>query len=144
MEQCSSGQPPTANRQPLIRMAEQVQESATALDAAKLVAAVAIAAAGIAAFYVLGDLPIWLRWIIVLAAFVAATFVGLQSFQGKTFWAFVQSSRIELRKVVWPTTQETWQVTLVVLVMVVVLGLFFWGLDTILGLLTRWLTSQGS
>jgi preprotein translocase subunit SecE len=144
MEQCSSGQPPTANRQPLIRMAEQVQESATALDVAKLVAAVAIAAAGIAAFYVLGDLPIWLRWIIVLAAFVAATFVGLQSFQGKTFWAFVQSSRIELRKVVWPTTQETWQVTLVVLVMVVVLGLFFWGLDTILGLLTRWLTSQGS
>jgi preprotein translocase subunit SecE len=144
MEQRSSGQPPTANRQPLIRMAEQVQESATALDVAKLVAAVAIAAAGIVAFYVFGDLPIWLRWIIVLAAFVAATFVGLQSFQGKTFWAFVQSSRIELRKVVWPTTQETWQVTLVVLVMVVVLGLFFWGLDTILGLLTRWLTSQGS
>ena len=105
--------------------------------------AVAIAAAGIAAFYLLADLPIWLRWIIVLAAFVAATFVGLQSFQGKTFWTFVQSSRIELRKVVWPNRQETWQVTLVVFVMVIVLGLFFWGLDTLLGLLTRWLTSQG-
>jgi preprotein translocase subunit SecE len=124
-------------------MAEQVQQNATALDAAKLVAAVAIAAAGIAGFYVLADLPIWLRWIIVLAAFVAGTFVSLQSFQGKNFWAFVQSSRVELRKVVWPNRQETWQVTLVVIVMVIVLGLFFWGLDTLLAFLTRWLTGHG-
>ena len=124
-------------------MAEQVQESATALDAAKLVAGVAIAAAGIAGFYLLGDLPIWARWILVLAAFLAASFVALQSFQGKTFWAFVQSSRVELRKVVWPNRQETWQVTLVVIVMVIVLGLFIWGLDTLLAFLTRWLTGHG-
>jgi preprotein translocase subunit SecE len=124
-------------------MAEQVQENATALDAAKLVAGVLVAAAGIAGFYLLADLPIWLRWIIVLGAFVAATFVALQSYQGKTFWSFVQSSRVELRKVVWPNRQETWQVTLVVFVMVIVLGLFFWGLDTLLSFLTRWLTSQG-
>ena len=124
-------------------MAEQVQDNATALDAAKLVAGVAIAAAGIAGFYLLVDLPIWLRWIIVLAAFAVAALVALQSFQGKTFWSFVQSSRVELRKVVWPNRQETWQVTLVVFVMVVILGLFFWGLDTLLSFLTRWLTSQG-
>ncbi len=124
-------------------MAEQVQENATALDAAKLAAGVAVAAAGIAGFYLLVGLPIWLRWIIVLAAFVAAVFVALQSSQGKAFWAFVQSSRVELRKVVWPNRQETWQVTLVVFVMVIVLGLFFWGLDTLLSFLTRWLTSAG-
>ncbi len=124
-------------------MAEQVQENATALDAAKLAAGVAVAAAGIAGFYLLVGLPIWLRWIIVLAAFVAAVFVALQSSQGKSFWAFVQSSRVELRKVVWPNRQETWQVTLVVFVMVIVLGLFFWGLDTLLSFLTRWLTSAG-
>jgi preprotein translocase subunit SecE len=55
----------------------------------------------------------------------------------------VQSSRVELRKVVWPTSQETVQVTIVVFVMVIVLGLFFWGLDSVLGLLTRWLTGHG-
>jgi preprotein translocase subunit SecE len=124
-------------------MTEHVQENATALDAAKLVAGVAIAAAGIAGFYLLAELPIWLRWIVVLAAFAAAVFVALQSYQGRTFWAFVQSSRVELRKVVWPNRQETWQVTLVVFVMVIVLGLFFWGLDTLLSFLTRWLTGQG-
>ncbi|GFE85010.1 protein translocase subunit SecE [Steroidobacter agaridevorans] len=124
-------------------MTDQVQENATALDALKLAAGVVILAAGIAGFYLLVDLPIWLRWIIVLAALIAGALVSLQSYQGKTFWQFVQSSRVELRKVVWPSTQETWQVTLVVFVMILVLGLFFWGVDTLLGFLTKWLTGRG-
>lgn len=124
-------------------MTDQVQENATALDALKLAAGVVILAAGIAGFYLLGDLPIWLRWIIVLASLIAGALVSLQSYQGKTFWQFVQSSRVELRKVVWPSTQETWQVTLVVFVMILVLGLFFWGVDTLLGFLTKWLTGRG-
>ena len=124
-------------------MTDQVQENATALDALKLAAGVVILAAGIAGFYLLSDLPIWLRWIMVLASLVVGALVSLQSYQGKTFWQFVQSSRVELRKVVWPSTQETWQVTLVVFVMIVVLGLFFWGVDTLLGFLTKWLTGRG-
>ena len=124
-------------------MTEQVQQGATALDAAKLAAGVAILAAGIAGFYVLVEQPIWLRWILVLAALAVGTLVSLQSHQGKQFWAFVQSSRVELRKVVWPNRQETMQVTIVVFAMIIVLGLFFWGLDSILGLITRWLAGRG-
>jgi preprotein translocase subunit SecE len=125
-------------------MTEQVQQqSATALDAAKLAAGVLIVAGGVAAFYLLSAQPIWLRWIIVLAGLIVGALVSLQSFQGKTFWAFVQSSRVELRKVVWPNRQETIQVTIVVFVMVVVLSLFFWGLDSLLGFVTRWLTGNG-
>ena len=124
-------------------MTEQVQQSATALDTAKLIAGAVILAGGIAGFYLLAELPIWLRWIIVLAALAAGALVGLQSAQGRTFWAFVQSSRLELRKVVWPDRQETLQVTIVVFVMIVILSLFFWGLDSLLGFLTRWLASGG-
>ncbi|HEU4623261.1 MAG TPA: preprotein translocase subunit SecE [Steroidobacteraceae bacterium] len=125
-------------------MTEQVeQQSAGALDTVKLVAGVAIVAAGITGFYLLSAQPIWLRWILVLASIVVGALVGLQSYQGKTFWSFVQASRIELRKVVWPNRQETVQVTIVVFVMVIVLALFFWGLDSLLGLLTRWLTGYG-
>ena len=124
-------------------MTEQVQEGATALDAAKLAAGVAIVAAGVVGFYLLTAQPIWLRWIIVLAGVVLGALVSLQSYQGKTFWSFVQGSRVELRKVVWPNRQETMQVTIVVFVMVIVLSLFFWGLDTLLALLTRYLTGQG-
>src|SRR5512138_369668 len=125
-------------------MTEQVQQGATPLDVAKLAAGVAILAAGIAGFYLLSDQPIWLRWIIVLAGLGVGILVGLQSHQGKTLQSFVQSSRIELRKVVWPNRQETMQVTLVVFVMVLILALFFWGLEALLGALTRWLTGQGS
>jgi preprotein translocase subunit SecE len=124
-------------------MTEQVQQTAGAVDTAKLVAGVVVLVGGIAGFYVLADQPIWLRWIIVLAALAVGALIALQSHQGRTFWQFVQSSRIELRKVVWPTSQETWQVTLVVFVMIVVLGLFFWGLDSLLGMLTRWLSGRG-
>jgi preprotein translocase SecE subunit len=35
------------------------------------------------------------------------------------------------------------QVTIVVLVMILALGLFFWGLDSLLGVLTRWLLGRG-
>jgi preprotein translocase subunit SecE len=99
--------------------------------------------AGLAGFYLLSSQPIWLRWIIVLASIGLGGLVSLQSYQGKTFWAFVQGSRIELRKVVWPTGKETRQVTLVVFIMVIVMSLFFWGLDTLLALLTKYLTGRG-
>ena len=124
-------------------MTDQVQENPTALDALKLAAGAVILAAGIAGFYLLADLPIWLRWIIVLAALVVAALVSLQSHQGRTFWGFVQSSRIELRKVVWPNRQETMQLTVVVFFMIAILGLFFWGVDSLLAYLTKWLTGRG-
>jgi preprotein translocase subunit SecE len=123
-------------------MTEQVQAGASGLDTAKLVAGVGVLAGGIAAFYML-SLPVWARWLIVLAALTVGALIALQSYQGKLFWQFVQNSRVELRKVVWPTAQQTWQVTLVVFVVVVVMGLFFWGLDWALGSLTRWLTGRG-
>ena len=54
-----------------------------------------------------------------------------QTAKGRVFWAFVQGARIELRKVVWPTRQETIQTALVVVVMVVIAALILWGLDTL-------------
>jgi len=125
-------------------MTEQVQERPTAFDVMKLVAGGAIIAAGIAGLYLLPSLPIWVRWLIVLASVGLGGFVGVQSQPGRTLWSFVQASRVELRKVVWPNRQETMQVTIVVFAMVIVLGLFFWGVDLVLQYLTRWLVQRGS
>jgi preprotein translocase subunit SecE len=52
--------------------------------------------------------------------------------QGQRFWVFVEASRAELRKVVWPTREETVRTTLIVMAMVMVAGLFLWGIDTLL------------
>lgn len=124
-------------------MAEKAQTGASALDTVKLVLAAAIFVGGLAGFYLLGTYPLAARWLIVFGSIAASIVVALQSAQGREFWEFVQGSRIELRKVVWPTRQETLQTTLVVLVAVVVMALFFWFLDYILGAITRALTGQG-
>jgi preprotein translocase subunit SecE len=65
------------------------------------------------------------------------------SFQGRVLWKFIQGSRIELRKVVWPTREETIQTTLVVLVFALIGGVFFWLLDLILLFATSRITGQG-
>ena len=128
---------------PGTHMTEQTETGASALDTVKLAVAAAILVGGVAAFYWLVDLPVWVRWLIVFAALGVGAFVALQSAQGRAFWQFVQGSRVELRKVVWPTRQETLQTTLVVFVAVTVMGIFFWFLDWILGSVTRALTGQG-
>ena len=124
-------------------MTEQTETGASALDTVKLAAAAAILVGGIAAFYFLGTYPLAVRWAIVLASFGLGAFVALQSAQGRVFWQFVQGSRVELRKVVWPTRQETLQTALVVFIAITAMGIFFWFLDWVLGALTRALTGQG-
>ena len=124
-------------------MTEQAQASgASALDTAKLVAAVAILVAGVASFYVFDQYPAAVRWLVVLVAVAAGIFVALQSAQGRELWQFVQGSRVELRKVVWPTREDTTKMTLVVVAAIIVMGLFFWLFHTTLGAKTGSLTGQ--
>jgi preprotein translocase subunit SecE len=125
-------------------MTEQAQSSgASVLDTAKLVVAVAIPVGGIAAFYVFDQYPAAARWLVVLLAVAAGIVIALQSAQGRDLWQFVQGSRVELRKVVWPTRDETTKMTIVVFTAIVVMALFFWALDWALGAITRALTGQG-
>lgn len=64
-------------------------------------------------------------WLLILMA------IALWTSQGQKAWKFIKAARVELRKVVWPTRQETTQTTLVVIVMVVVTAVFLWGIDTL-------------
>lgn len=68
-------------------------------------------------------------WIIDALVLVSLFF---STTQGRQFWVFAQASRAELRKVVWPTREETVRTTLIVMAMVIVAGLFLWGIDTLL------------
>lgn len=76
----------------------------------------------------------WLMMALVILALLATTV------EGKLFLAFARQSQIELKKVFWPTKQETSSTTLIVLVMVLVMGIILWLIDTlflwIVGLLT--------
>jgi preprotein translocase subunit SecE len=68
---------------------------------------------------------------------VVAGAVALQTTRGQAFFELAKEARIEIRKVVWPTRQETTQTTLIVVAVVLVMALLLWGLDALLG----WLVS---
>lgn len=78
----------------------------------------------------------WLS-VLAIAAFVAAT-----TAKGGQVVEFFRDSKMELRKVIWPTREETVQTTLVVGAMVIVLALVLWGMDSVLFRLIGWLTGQ--
>lgn len=60
------------------------------------------------------------------------TVIFFYTTQGQRLWSFSQSARAELRKVVWPTRQETVRTTLLVIAMVISAGLFLWAVDSFL------------
>ena len=62
---------------------------------------------------------------------------------GQRIWQFSLDSRMEVRKVVWPTRQETIQTTLVVFVMVLIMGILLWLFDMFLITIVKYLTGQG-
>jgi preprotein translocase subunit SecE len=123
--------------------AAQQQSVGDGVDVAKLVIAVLLVIAGIVAFYVMQTQADWVRWGAVAAGIVLAIAVFGSSARGRAVWQFALDSRQELRKVAWPTRQETTQTTLVVFAFVIVMGLFFWVLDLFLSWATRFLTGQG-
>jgi preprotein translocase subunit SecE len=125
-------------------MNDAAQESVGGgVDVMKLIAAVLLVIAGIVAFYVMQTQADWVRWGAVVAGVVLAVAVFASSARGRAVWQFMLDSRQELRKVSWPTRQETTQMTLVVFVFVILVGFFFWGLDLFLAWATRFLTGQG-
>ena len=122
---------------------QKAQTSGTA-DQLKLGVSVALLIGGIVAYYVLGNSEsTWLRWLAVGLGIVLAAAVLVPSRYGTDFKQFVVDSRVEMRKVVWPTRKETGMTTLIVFVFVAIAGAFFWGLDLLLSWATRALTGQG-
>jgi preprotein translocase subunit SecE len=124
-------------------MSTKVDSGPGLLDTVKLVLAAAVLLGGITAYYVYENESLLLRVAGVLVSFVIGVVIVFQSVQGQALWQFIQSARGELRKVIWPTRQETLQTTLTVLVFTLLLGVFFWMLDFFLLWGTRVLTGQG-
>ena len=81
--------------------------------------------------------PILYRVLALLVIAALAGVIALQTSKGKAFWVLAKEARVEIRKVVWPTRQETTQTTLIVVAVVLVMALLLWGLDSLLG----WLVS---
>lgn len=112
------------------------------IDILKLLIAAGVLVGGLFAYYYYIEISLPLRVLMVLGGTIAGVAIGMTSVQGKRLWAFVQGSRVEIRKVIWPTKQETTQTAIAVFVFTLIMALFFWALDSFLLWLTRTLVGS--
>jgi preprotein translocase subunit SecE len=124
-------------------MATREEQSGSFVDTALLWLAVGVLSASIFGYYWFepqyNDL---VRVLGMLAGAGLAIVIALQTALGKTVWGYIQGSRTELRRVVWPTRQETMQTTLMVIVVVLILSVFIWALDVVLAWAVQMLTGR--
>ena len=108
------------------------------LDILKLLIAAGALVGGLYGYYYYeNDIALPLRVLMVLGGTAAGIAVAMTSVQGQRLWHFIQGSRVEIRKVVWPTRTETTQTAIAVFVFTLIMALFFWALDSGLLWLTR-------
>lgn len=120
-------------------MSTKVETQSYRLDPLKWIIVTILVVAGVAGNWYLAsiNISIFYRVVGLLVLAALAIFVGLKTQKGQIFFALLKSARAEIRKVVWPTRQETKQTTLIVVVVVFITALILWGLDTLFG----WLVS---
>ncbi len=76
-------------------------------------------------------------WLLLTAAVATLAFI---TSQGRKFLIFINGATMELRKVVWPTRDETTKITAIVAALVFTMSIILWILDTFLLWIFRWFT----
>jgi len=111
-------------------------------DWLKWLVIIVLVIAGIVANYRYSSVAWAIRAAIGVVLFIILIAIASRTAKGQKAWEFIKGARTELRKVAWPTRQETIQTTLVVVVMVIVTALILWGLDSLFMWFIGWLTGQ--
>ncbi|MCL4145072.1 UNVERIFIED_CONTAM: hypothetical protein GTU68_020672 [Idotea baltica] len=114
-------------------MSAKAESKNSRFDFVKWFLVALLVAVGIVGNFYYSAEPILYRVLgLVVVAFLAG-FIAFNTSKGKSFWILLKEARAEIRKVVWPSRQETTQTTLIVVAVVLVMGLILWGLDSLLG-----------
>ena len=114
-------------------MNSEIEAGSQKLDTFKLGLALLIIVAGLVCFYLFDDYSLLFRVIGLLVGVGISVAIALQTVKGKEIRGYFRDAQIEVRKVVWPTRQETIQTTLIVIVMVILVAIILWLLDMFLG-----------
>ena len=120
-----------------------VETPSSRKDQVLLILTAAIFAGGLFAFYYFDELPTVVRVLLLMASLAATAAVGWRTQVGQGVWSAIAGARVELRKVVWPTKQESVQTTLMISVVVLIMTLLMWGLDSGLLFGVEKLTGRG-
>lgn len=125
-------------------MSQQLVSQGGAMNSFKWFIVFLLITLGVVGNFHFAQTSLLIRVIGILAVATIAAVVALQTDNGKRFWRFALDSRNELRKVVWPSRQETVRTTAMVLGVVVIVSIILWGVDLILLRIVAWLTGYGA
>lgn len=115
-------------------MSTKTVSQGSAFDVVKLIVAVALVFVALGGFYFYSEESLLYRVLGLVAVVLMAAAIALSTASGKNLLAFMKNARTEVRKMVWPTRVETMQTTLMVVVIVILLAIFLWFVDMLLGL----------
>ncbi|MCG6938529.1 MAG: preprotein translocase subunit SecE [Gammaproteobacteria bacterium] len=101
-------------------------------DTFKLLLAIAVLILGVVGFYYYEAESQLYRVLGIVFATGVAVAISSTTMQGRNLIGFARESRMEVRKVVWPTRQETVQTTFMVILAVIIIGIFLWLIDMLL------------
>ena len=105
---------------------------ASFFDFLKWTVVIVLVVGGIIGNWYFQDESLLVRAIALVVVALIATFVLFQTEQGRVLWEMAKEARVEVRRVVWPTRQETSQTTVIVLVLIGIFALILWALDSML------------
>ncbi|MBG6246368.1 preprotein translocase subunit SecE [Candidatus Symbiopectobacterium sp. 'North America'] len=118
----------------------ETQGSVRGLEVIKWLVVAALLVVAIVGNYYYRGYSLPLRALAVVILIATAGGVALLTAQGKATVTFAREARTEVRKVIWPTRQETLHTTLIVAAVTAVMSLILWGLDGILVRLISFIT----
>jgi len=113
------------------------QGGTSVLDYGKYALALLIAAAGVAVFYMMPQWSGVIRGLLVAVGFGLALVVFGLTVKGREAREFFLDSLFELRKVVWPTREESYRITGMVLIVVFLISLILSGFDFVISWLIK-------
>jgi preprotein translocase subunit SecE len=120
----------------------------SAADIGKLVLAGLVLVGGIFAYSWFGNdgnISSSVRLLGVLAALVLSLAIAAFTALGRRVRSFIAESQFEMRKVVWPTKDETIKTTGIIIVVVIILSLLLGLIDLILkSVILDWLLKLGT
>jgi len=112
-------------------MSVTTDNAPSTVDTAKLILAVSLFVGSVFAYHYYADVSGLYRALGVVAVAAVSIGIALTTVQGRSAWSFAREARQELRKVIWPTRQEALRTTGIVVILVIIVAILLWLLDTL-------------
>ena len=106
------------------------------------IVSIVILVASLAVFYLnpLALTSLLFKVLIFVAGLVVSGLVFISGSEGKSFVSFMKETKIELKKVVWPTREETTKTTGMIIIAVIIVSIFLWIVDAFFTWMVQLLT----